>query len=160
MLSTQVNKQWSGKKLSRGGQLPEFYVLLIKPLLIASRTPFITEIYLTLSAHIYEECPMLPLPTFPKIRYFSRSCPYGGGRGRGGVVAFSSGEGTVDWVRIQRLVKGCPAATKQLLHYNLQLVRIISIHNAALSQTRSFPGVVFTAANARQRKERHFEVRR
>ena len=147
-----------------GGQLPEIHVLLIKPLLIASRTPFITEIYLTLSAHIYEECPMLPLPTFPKIRYFSRSCPYGGegerGGGSGGGVAFSSGEGTVDWVRIQRLVKGCPAATKQLLHYNLQLVRIISIHNAALSQTRSFPGVVFTAANARQRKERNFEVRR
>ena len=67
-----------------GGQLPEIHVLLIKPLLIASRTPFITEIYLTLSAHIYEECPMLPLPTFPKIRYFSRSCPYGGEGERGG----------------------------------------------------------------------------
>ena len=54
MLSTQVNKQWPDKKRG-GGRLPDFYVLLIKPLLIASRTPFITEIYLTLSAHIYEE---------------------------------------------------------------------------------------------------------
>ena len=63
MLSTEVNKQWPDKKQAEGGwmwggvggvsqQLPDFYVLLIKPLLIASRTPFITEIYLTLSQSV------------------------------------------------------------------------------------------------------------
>ena len=56
--------------------------------------------------------------------------------GWGRLLLFSSGECALDWFRIQRLVKGCPAATKQLLHYNLQLVRIISLH-AALTQTWS-----------------------
>ena len=89
MLSTQVNKQWSGKKLSRGGQLPEFYVLLIKPLLIASRTPFITKIYLTLI-----QCPptyIWRVPNFPsqpplsKMKY---SSSMDGGEEGGGCLLF------------------------------------------------------------------------
>ena len=127
MLSTQVNKQWSGKKLSRGGQLPEFYVLLIKPLLIASRTPFITKIYLTLI-----QCPptyIWRVPNFPPNLHFQRwNIPPPWMVGKRGVVAFSSGEGTVDWVRIQRLVKGCPTATNTTvalqLHWNQFLASI------------------------------------
>ena len=110
-------------------QLPDFYVLLIKPLLIASRTPFITKIYLTLiqcpPTYIYEE-----FPIFPPNPHFQRwnIPPPWMGRGKRGVVAFSSGEGTVDWVRIQRLVKGCPTATNTTvalqLHWNQFLASI------------------------------------
>ena len=75
--------------------------------------------------HIY----IWRVPNFPPNLHFQRwNIPPPWMVGKRGVVAFSSGEGTVDWVRIQRLVKGCPTATNTTvalqLHWNQFLASI------------------------------------